>query len=269
VIWNGLVRGGRYELEPEGSYRAPVFTFDVLDVDAVEAFFDDHYVHFEVRWGDDDKMAYFMSAPDLSPDVAAIPVPATDHIWVASGQMLRGGHTTILRDKGGGRLALDRFTNGLYHDWTQSCAQADKSLRLASGARAADYLAHARKVLETYHSGIEAKEIFAHHLFARVWAALGEREMAVYHLAQAVRRAVVDRDDYLLPAASAPLFDLARAFVADGERGRAAACLHHALAIRPKFRAARGLLAELASPPYAGGGLGQLEPFEKDAGFSD
>lgn len=256
MAWNDLVTEGSYALVTDEAYprlRKPVFTFRATDVPKVKAFLANHYVHFEVRWRDDNRMAYFMSAPDISDDTVSIVVPSSDHIWIQSGHALDDQHKTLIVDDRGGELAMDTFTKSVAHDWTQIYAEADKCLRLSetAGDKRDDYIEAAMKGMKLYHADLESYVAQSHQLYGRLWQMKGELEMARHHLALAVRLAVRRGTDALLPSAAGPLLDLALALEASKDAAAAKQCLLHALSVRPNYPAALAALAQLSSDDEA------------------
>lgn len=220
----GVIVGGSYEFHTWGEHESPVFSFLASDLPRASALVRDMFVELDVRRGSTGIFSYCLSVPDRQVGPIDIPIRATDlpHV-VAAADALRSCPARIV-DGRGGVLPLDRFSEGLVHDWTGTHARA---LHEFSAGR----LDHVVALLTPVADGSRVPAV--HHLLGRTHRARGDHGTAIPHLLEGVRHAGASQGDKLLPAAAGILTDLAVAFNKLGMAGKAAHCLLHALHLRP------------------------------------
>ncbi len=220
----GVIVGGSYEFHTWGEHESPVFSFLTTDLARAASLVRDMFVEFDVRLDRTGRLAYHLGVPDRQVEPAGIAVQPADlpHVAAAAAD-LRSCPARIV-DGRGGVLGLDRFTEGLAHDWSGTYARA---LHDFHGGRPDQTVAALTEVADD--SCVPA----VHHLLGRAHKARGDLGAAVPHLLDGVRHASASSGDKLLPAAAGILTDLAIAFKKLGMTGKAAHCLLHALHLRP------------------------------------
>lgn len=220
----GVIVGGSYEFHTWGEHESPVFSFLATDLSRAHTLVRDMFVELDVRLDRSGRLAYHLGVPDRQFDPTGIAVTPTDVARVvASADVLRACPARIV-DGRGGVINLDRYTEGLAHDWSGAYARAVHDLL---GGRPDQAIADLAQV----HGDSRAPAV--HHLLGRAHKARGDLSAAIPHLLASVRHASADHGDKLLPAAAGPLADLGVTFKKLGMTGKAAHCLLHALHLRP------------------------------------
>lgn len=221
----GVIVGGSYEFHTWGEHESPVFSFQTADLPRAAALVRDMYIEFDVRLDRAGNLAYCLSVPDRGVEPAMIPVKPADVPHVADAALALRACPARLVDGRGGALGLDRFTEGLAHDWSGAYARA---LHDFYGGRPDQAIATLSA------PALAAARVPAvHHLLGRSHRARGDLAAAVPHLLEGIRHAGAPHGDKLLPAAAGILADLAVVFKKLGMTGKAAHCLLHALRLRP------------------------------------
>jgi hypothetical protein len=220
----GVIVGGSYEFHTWGEHESPVFSFLAADLARAAGLIRDMVVEFDVRLDRTGRLAYHLGVPDREVEPAGIAVQPADlpHVEAAA-CVLRTCPARIV-DGRGGVLTLDRFTEGLVHDWSGAYARALHDLH---GGRPDQSIAILAPLAD------DSRVPAVHHLLGRAHKTRGDLGAAVPHLLDGVRHASAGSGDKLLPAAAAILTDLGIAFKKLGMTGKAAHCLLHALHLRP------------------------------------
>lgn len=238
----GVIVGGSYELHTWGEHESPLFSFHTTDLARAASLVRDMFVELDVRFDRAGRLAYHLAVPDRLVEPTGIAVPPADLGHVASAaDELRACPARIV-DGRGGTINLDRFTEGLLHDWTGVYARALHDLL---GGRPEQTIAALTPVVD------DSRVPAVHHLLGRAHRARGDLNAAVPHLLASVRHASSARGDKLLPAAAAALTDLGALFKKLGMTGKAAHCLLHALQLRPNHPDALLTFATLFPPTDA------------------
>lgn len=220
----GVIVGGSYEFHTWGEHESPVFSFLATDLARAASLVRDMFVELDVRLDRSGRLAYHLGIPDRLVEPTGIAVQPADLPHVADAVAALRTCPARIVDGRGGTINLERFTEGLAHDWSGAYARA---LHDFVGGRPEQTIT----ALAPLADGSRVPAV--HHLLGRAYKVRGDAATAVPHLLEGVRQASASHGDKLLPAAAGILTDLGIALRKLGMNGKAAHCLLHALKLRP------------------------------------